>query len=45
MTEFKDFSLQHAIDNLEGQDMDEDIIDDVLPTVAQDMGSGLSLFN
>ena len=43
MTEFKDFTLQHAIENIEVKDLqDEDMPDDVIPTVAQDMGSGRS---
>lgn len=40
LTEYKDFSLQNVVDNIEGLDLtEEDIKDDVLPTVAQDMGS------
>ena len=31
MTEFKDFSLQNAIENIEGRDLDLDTEDDVLP--------------
>ena len=45
LTEFKDFSLQHAISNLEDQIHvdefpDDEPDDDVLPQAAQDMGSG-----
>lgn len=44
MTEFKDFSLQHAINNIEDQvgggDDLNDQHDDILPQAAQDMGSG-----
>ena len=45
MTEFKDFSLQHAISNIEdnigGGDDFDDHHDDVMPQAAQDMGSGI----
>jgi len=44
MTEFKDFSLQNVVDNMEGMDYgDDDVADDVLPQAAQDMGSGKGL--
>ncbi|XP_045184087.2 testis-expressed protein 9-like [Mercenaria mercenaria] len=40
LTEYKDFSLQNVVDNMEGVDISEDDIqDDVLPSAAQDMGS------
>lgn len=40
LTEYKDFSLQNVVNNLEGMDLSEDDArDDVLPSVAQDMGS------
>lgn len=41
LTEYKDFSLQNVVDNLDGMEITEDDIhdDDVLPTAAQDMGS------
>lgn len=40
LTEFKDFSLQSVVNNLEGMDLKEDDAnDDILPQVAQDMGS------
>ncbi|KAH3873238.1 testis-expressed protein 9-like [Dreissena polymorpha] len=39
MTEFKEFSLQNVVDNLEGMDLGDDVHDDVLPSAAQDMGS------
>ena len=43
LTEYKDFSLQNVVDNMEGLDISEDDIkDDVLPSVAQDMGTGKS---
>ena len=45
MTEFKDFSLQHAISNIEDQlqggDDFDDRHDDIMPQAAQDMGSGI----
>ena len=44
-TEFKSFSLQHAISNIEdnigGGDDFDDRHDDVMPQAAQDMGSGM----
>ena len=48
MTEFKDFSLQHAISNIEDQIKvdefpDDEPDDDVMPQAAQDMGSGIWL--
>ncbi|XP_060570696.1 testis-expressed protein 9-like [Ruditapes philippinarum] len=40
LTEYKDFSLQNVVDNMEGLNLSEDDIkDDVLPSVAQDMGT------
>ena len=45
MTEYKDFSLQHAISNIEDQlqtdVFQDDEHDDVMPQAAQDMGSGI----
>ena len=49
MTDFKNFSLQNTVANIEGQldsgdlPMDED--DDVLPQAAADMGTGKSKVN
>lgn len=43
MTEFKDFSLQNVVDNMDRLDIEEeDLPEDVMPQAAQDMGAGKS---
>ena len=49
MTDFKNFSLQNTVANIEGQldsgDLPLDEDDDVLPQAAADMGTGKSKVN
>lgn len=41
MTDFKDFSLQNVVDNMDRLDIgEEDLPEDVMPQAAQDMGAG-----